>query len=1181
MDEARSLQYSIDVKANVEKAEQDIQNLISQCGKLRAEASGEIDISADVDTEQASENIRELTEDIGDFRADAGAGVVINADTDRAEENVRELTEGIGSIETGRIEVDVDTEEAQDNVRQLTERVTNLGHDPPDIRIDADTTEAERNIRDLTDDIGDLSEDAGSVGSAFRKSFLAGIDSGNSFASSLRSGVGGAITYAGEKVTEFKDNVVTRMKGAADNVVSSAKSIGQGFAHPIETIKTGLGGAIDSAKNKFVSFVRGADDAADAADDVGDAAAGAKPDVEGLGEAAEKSGSKFEKLGDILKGIGKAAVVGVTAATVAVGGFAAASVNTGMAFDSSMSQVAATMGYTVDELNDSTSEASQNFSQLREFAMEMGANTAFSASQAADALNYMALAGYDAETSMTMLPNVLNLAAAGGIELAAASDMVTDAQSALGLTLDETSRLVDQMAAASSNSNTSVQQLGDAILTVGGTAKTLAGGTTELSTMLGVLADNGVKGAEGGTALRNMILSLSAPTDKAAAQLKALGIEAFDADGNLRPLNETFGDLNGALSTMTQEEQTQALNEIFNKVDLKSVNAMLGTSAERFDELSDSIANSKGAAQAMADTQLDNLAGDITLFKSALEGAQIVISDELTPSLRDFTQFGTEAVTKLSDAFQEGGLTGAMGALGGILSDGLGMIIEMLPTAIDAGMQLLGALGQGLLDNMPLIIDAAIQIVTTLGDGILSSLPVLAGAAMQVIASLASGIAGMLPELIPSIVETVMLIASTLIENLPLIIDAGMQLISGLAEGIIGAIPILIEQLPELINQILGFLTESLPMILEQGAAILTSIADGLIGAIPLLVEQLPQIISSIVGFVTENLPTILTQGVQILTSLATGIISALPELISQIPAIISGIVGTLSENFPNIVSTGVTLLLELGSGIISAIPQLLAQLPAIGSAILGALGEIPGMVIGVGKSIVEGLWGGISAMASWVADKVKGFAKGIVDGIKGFLGIHSPSTVFAEIGDNMALGLGGGFGEGMKGVTEDIKGAIPTDLDGPEINIPDPDVPDPKTPNAPPDLTYGVYPNVEGYDLPGNNGPVFYSVNAADSDDDLPDGNGTPKPTGGGGNGDYPEPDGGGPVGGGDSPSDVVFAPEVKVEITVQGNADTEALEEMRSELMAEFEAKMKELFNEFREEELQRAALKNQYAF
>lgn len=1174
MDEARSLQYSIDVKANVAKAEQDIQNLIGQCGKLRAEVSGTLIISAGADTEEAEENIRELTENIGELQDEADTDIIIDADTDRAADN----------------------------------------------------------IRDLTDDIGNLEDEADSIGSAFRKSFLAGVDGGKTFASSLRSGVGGALTYASDKVSDFKDDVVSRMKGAADNVVSSAKSIGHGFAHPIETIKSGLGGAIDSAKNKFTDFVRGADDAADAADDVGDAAAGAKPDVEGLGDAAEKSGSKFQKLGDIMKGIGKVAAVGLTAATVAVGGFAAASVNTGMAFDSSMSQVAATMGYSVAELGDATSEASQSFNQLREFAQEMGANTAFSASQAADALNYMALAGYDAETSMTMLPNVLNLAAAGGIELAAASDMVTDAQSALGLSLDETSELVDKMAAASSKSNTSVQQLGDAILTVGGTAKNLSGGTTELSMALGVLADNGIKGAEGGTALRNMILSLSAPTDKAAAQLKALGVEAFDAEGNLRPLNETFGDLNGALSGLTQEQQTQALNEIFNKVDLKSVNAMLGTSAERFDELSMAIDgawvnmgslseslsdvgldlttmqgklgklgisekafsdilktsggnaetfagalleaadagtsqadiisalggnleelqvafdNTTGAAQAMADTQLDNLAGDITLFKSALEGAQIVISDGLSPSLREFTQFGTEAVTKLSDAFQEGGLTGAMGALGSILSDGLGMIVEMLPTAIDAGMQLLGALGQGLLDNAPLIIDAVIQIVTLLGDGILNSLPVLAGAGMQIIASLVSGIAGMLPTLIPSMVETVMLMAGALVENLPLVVDAGMQLISGLA--------------------------------------------DGIIGAIPMLVEMLPEVISSIVGFVTENLPTILEQGVQILMSLATGIIGALPELIGQIPAIISGIVGTLSENFPSIVSTGVTLLLELGSGIISAIPQLVAQLPAIGVAILGAFGEIPGMVLNVGKSIVEGLWSGISSMASWVADKVKGFASGIVDGIKGFLGIHSPSTVFAGIGEDSGRGVGVGFSNIMKSVSEDMQNAIPTDLDGPEIGapiVPDPDtsalsnreygaislsnaddlmyhvkpiVDDVNTPSLA-DVTYGVKPVVDEYNPTGVT-DIVGPGNPGDDDVDDPKHNPPPLPEPP--PGPVPAPGGGG-----------FSFPPVTINITVEGNMDESTAEDLKSKLRDT----MRELYEEFRNEEIEQMALKEQYAF
>lgn len=349
----------------------------------------------------------------------------------------------------------------------------------------------------------------------------------------------------------------------------------------------------------------------------------------GAGEAAgKKAGSNWAAA------FGKAATVALTAASTAILAFTKSSIDVGAKFDSSMSQVAATMGTTVDKI--------QN---LRDFAIDMGSKTAFSASQAADALNYMALAGYDAEQSMKALPNVLNLAAAGGIDLATASDMVTDAASALGLSMDESAKLIDMMAMASSKSNTSVAQLGEAILTVGGTAKNLAGGTNELSTALGILADNGIKGAEGGTALRNIILSLSAPTDTAAGAMEALGVKVFDSFGNMRSLNDIFADFGSTLSTMTQGEQTQVLNEIFNKVDLKSVNALLANTGERFDELSGYIAGASGAAEQMAETQLDNLTGDITLLKSAIEGAQISLSDKFTPSLRNLVQLVTNFVS--------------------------------------------------------------------------------------------------------------------------------------------------------------------------------------------------------------------------------------------------------------------------------------------------------------------------------------------------------------------------------------------------------------------------------------------------------------------------------------------------------------------------------------------------------
>lgn len=497
----------------------------------------------------------------------------------------------------------------------------------------------------------------------------------------------------------------------------------------------------------------------------------------GLGKASNTLSSFGSK---VASGFGTVAKVGATAlaaASTAVVAFGASSVKTGAQFDSAMSQVAATMGTTVDSI--------QN---LREFAMQMGATTAFSANQAAEALNYMALAGYSAETSMQMLPTVLNLAAAGGMELATASDMVTDAQSALGLSLDETSAMVDKMAKAASKSNTSVSQLGEAFLTVGGLAKNLSGGTTELSTVLGALADNGIKGAEGGTHLRNMILKLSAPTANGTKILKQLGVSVFDATGKMRNFADIFPELNEAMSTLTDEQRTQALSEIFNTTDIAAVNALLATSKERWEELSGAIDDSAGAAEAMANTQLDNLNGDITLFKSALEGAQIVISDKLTPSLREFVQFGTKGLSELSTAFQQDGLSGAMDVLGEVIAEGLTMITEMIPQFISAGGELLGALGEGILQNADTIIDAGIsavkQFIIGLGYG---GADFVTGGA-ELIVKLLEGLTEALPQLAPIGIRAVERIGEALIEAAPDIATAALEFAGTLVSELFGAI---------------------------------------------------------------------------------------------------------------------------------------------------------------------------------------------------------------------------------------------------------------------------------------------------------------------------------------------------------------------------------------------------------
>lgn len=353
----------------------------------------------------------------------------------------------------------------------------------------------------------------------------------------------------------------------------------------------------------------------------------------------------------------KKGMLGVTAAgAAALGAFAVSSVKTGQEFDKSMSQVAATMGLSMTEMQEQVGETDTAYGHfagnLREYAQFMGENTAFSASQAADALNYMALAGYSVDESMQMLPNVLNLAAAGNMELARASDMVTDTQTAFGLKMEEMPQLIDEMAKAASTGNTSVEQLGDAFLVVGGLAQELNGGIVtlsdgshkstsgiqELEIALTAMANAGVKGSEAGTHMRNMLLKLSSPTSDGAAALKNMGVTIFDTTGKMRSLEAIFWDLNHAMESMTQEEKIQVISDLFNTRDLASAEALLKAVNQDWNEIGESILDAEGAAQKMADTQLDNLAGDITLLKSAFEGFQISLSDKLVPVLRKVIQ---------------------------------------------------------------------------------------------------------------------------------------------------------------------------------------------------------------------------------------------------------------------------------------------------------------------------------------------------------------------------------------------------------------------------------------------------------------------------------------------------------------------------------------------------------------
>lgn len=306
-----------------------------------------------------------------------------------------------------------------------------------------------------------------------------------------------------------------------------------------------------------------------------------------------------------------------------------------------------------------------------------------------------------------------------------------------------------------------------------------------------------------------------------------------------------------------------------------------------------------------------------------------------------------------------------------------------------------------------------------------SKLPEFLNMGVQILSSLASGIVQSIPTLVAAVPQIVAEIWAALTELLPQVLDMGVQLLDQFTSGIETGLPDMVSRIPEIITQYLSYITEQLPTVLDKGAELLNNLVNGILGAIPEMTAALPEIITAFVQFITDNLPTIIESGINILLNLVSGIIGAIPDLVASIPQIISAITTGIARALPKIIQSGVSLLQKFIEGILSNIPALVAALPQIISAIVEGIGALIGGIVDVGKSIVEGIWKGIQEMAGWIYDKVTGFFSGIVDGVKDFLGIHSPSTVFADMGKNMALGLGQGWDNEYDRIRRDIEGGM------------------------------------------------------------------------------------------------------------------------------------------------------------
>lgn len=745
-------------------------------------------------------------------------------------------------------------------------------------------------------------------------------------------------------------------------------------------------------------------------------------------------------------------------------------VEEGIEFDASMGQVSATMMKTRQEF-DSIVISVDNFTgSMREYALKLGAETIFTSSEVGEAMNYITLSGREAQETAELLPHTLDLAAAATMGIGTASEMVTQAVNALGLEESEVTKLIDQMAMTASKSGTNIGQLGDGILTVGSTAKVLRGGITELNTMLGILADNGRQASEGGTMLRNVILALTSPTDKAKEKLNELGISVFDTSGEMRALPDIFQDLNSALSKVTSQEKIEAMNTIFNKFTIAGANALLDTSAERYKKLSTAIEESEGAAAKVAEVQRATLQGQIRLLDSAISGVKINLFDKVAGISKEFVETLSTGLSNVAQEIKEGNFFEAFMELGGtavnlikkgvtIVLENSGTIDEIIYGAVGFIEKVGSALFEGGSELMPRVLGHLLYFsqgaiasfseflsssenlltiertithmfdqISTFLDKNRDNLYIIFSTLFDVAIQFVDDIFVLKRKTVYSILyEKFTDILADLVENI------GTYLTS---EELTQAVDNVISFIDELAQTLLDSSTEILPpilrFVLDIAGKVIEGAADFLSDEknIETIRASLNLIISSIDGFLHEHAEDFY-KIIETLWDIGIGLIPKVFKLKRQTTAaLISKKIGELLKAawFEEDVASseangiGINIVDGIADGTNTAPTWIQKKFRQSVLKILGFFTEgfdihSPSRVFRdqVGKPLIEGLWQGVSDMQNWLRDNINPYVDNIVEAFKGF--------DLIQVGSDLVSGLWQGISDTRDWLIERIGG--------------------------------------------------------------------------------------------------------------------------------------------------------------
>ena len=670
-------------------------------------------------------------------------------------------------------------------------------------------------------------------------------------------------------------------------------------------------------------------------------------DESGFNDGTQSIGNSAKKGMSIVT---KAFAAGTAA--VSAGGLAV--IKMGSDFEAQMSRIKAISGATQED-----------FQKLRDQALQLGADTSFSASQAAEGMENLAAAGFSVTETMEAMPGLLDLAAASGEDLSASSDIAASAIRGFGLEASEAAHVADVLAANANMTNSSVAQTGEALKYIAPVARAAGISLEETSAAIGLMANAGIQGSQAGTTLRGALSRLSKPTDDMCQVMDQLGLEFYDSEGKMKSLHDQIEMLQKATKGMTDEQRNNALVTLYGQESLSGMLALINEGPDSLDKLTKSFQECDGIAKETAATMQDNFQGAFEQMTGSLETLAIRLYDSVSEPLKNLANLGTDAINQLTEGLQTNGVLGMAMAGANIVGSLISSFLTQAPLLLSQGMTMVAQLSQGLVTGIPNLISSALMMVQTF--------------------------------------------ATNLANQAPVIIQKGFEMLSNLVQGILNALPVMIQQLPQIITTFANIINDNFPTILMKGAELLLQFIKGILSAIPTLIANIPQIIQAIISVILAY--NWLNLGKQIIQFFGNGISKMVSFVSSKAGGIFNTVVNALKNLPQTLMNLAKNMISKFGKSITNATGTVKGAVKGVFNAIINGFKSLPSQMASIGTNLVKGLWNGIGNVKDWILGKIKGFGSSILNGIKSFFGIHSPSKVFAdEVGKFMPMGIEVGF---------------------------------------------------------------------------------------------------------------------------------------------------------------------------